>query len=78
MITEKNTFYSKDSVSFRGAILFLFHLKLTGIFNRSELGLETELESNPEVFLLLNVEKEYRDYITAYLAEYIKNTYAKV
>lgn len=43
----------------------------TGIFNTTELFVETKNEE--KIFLLLNVEKEYRDYIAQYLQQYINN-----
>ncbi|WP_417941381.1 hypothetical protein [Flavobacterium sp. RS13.1] len=41
----------------------------TGIFNTSDLCIKTA--TNEKVFLLLNVEKEYRDYIAQYLQHYL-------
>ncbi|RZJ49364.1 MAG: hypothetical protein EOO44_18410 [Flavobacterium sp.] len=41
----------------------------TGIFNTSDLCVETV--TNEKVFILLNVEKEYRDYIAQYLQQYL-------
>ncbi|MEN2489495.1 hypothetical protein AAYQ05_16960 [Flavobacterium sp. B11] len=43
----------------------------TGIFNTGDLYVETK--KGEKIFLLLNVEKEYRDYIASYLQRYINN-----
>ncbi|WP_289658905.1 hypothetical protein [Flavobacterium panacagri] len=43
-----------------------------GVFNTAELCLETSLKE-PQVFLMLNVEKEYLNHIALYLNDYIKN-----
>lgn len=43
----------------------------TGIFNTGDLYIETK--GGEKIFLLLNVEKEYRDYIARYLQHYINN-----